>query len=101
MGRTSGSWTKGDPRAKANGPKAFHAKLVNRGRRLGKARWASMTQEEKDWVWGKRDYAIAQRNKRRKRLDESLSKHTAFKVPPTASSEDMDDIENFFYGEVF
>lgn len=100
MARSSKTFTPGDPRALENAKKGFRAMIRERGRRNGKKRWASMTQEEKDWVNAKRDYALAQRSKRRKRLDESLSKHTAFKVPPAASDEDMDDIENFFYGDV-
>lgn len=80
--------------------KGFRRMIQERGRRNGKRRWATMTQEEKNWVNMKRDYANACRKKRRERLDENLSKHTAFKVPPTASDEEMDDIENFFYGDV-
>lgn len=94
------AFVKGDPRALENAKKGFRAMIRERGRRNGKRRWASMTQEEKDWVNAKRDYANAQRSKRRKRLNENLSKHTAFKVPPQASEEEMDDIENFFYGDV-
>lgn len=99
--RTSGTWHKGDPRAIANAPKAFRAKLRNRGRRLGKARWASMTQEEKDWVNSKRDYANAVRRERRKRLNRELAKTTHFKVDDrTMTDEEIDDVENFFYGDV-
>lgn len=96
----SRSFVKGDPRAIENAPKAFHQKLVNRGRRNGKKRWASMTQEEKEWVWMKRDYALAVRKKRRDRLNRELAKTTHLKVDPKATDEEMDDIENFFYGDV-
>lgn len=98
--RTSGTFTKGDPRAIENAPKAFKARIRARGRRNGKKRWASMTQEEKEWVWMKRDYANATRRKRRERLNRDLARTTHFKVPPTATDDEMDDLENFFYGDV-
>lgn len=100
MGGTPASWRKGDPRAAENARKAFHQKIVNRGRRNGKKRWATMTQEEKDYVNMKRDYALAHKSKRVKRINESLSKRTAFRVSGKMTEDELDDVENFFYGDI-
>lgn len=63
------------------------------GRKGGKARWASMTQEEKDLVNAKRDYAYEQS----RRMKAKLSK-TNLTTPKTVafSAQDIKEIEEFF-----
>ena len=82
-------WKEGHWRDRINGRK-FGLKY---GRKGGKARWASMTQEEKDLVNARRDYAYEQS----RRMKAKLSK-TNLTSPKTValSAQDIKDVEEFF-----
>lgn len=101
MARTAGTWDKGDQRAKDNAVKAFHKRVSNRWKEIGRKRWATMSDEDRANFEAKRAYSNKMRAKRRRQLNERLSKNTNFFVPPTISDDEVDDIENFFYGDVF
>lgn len=62
------------------------------GRKGGKARWAKMTQEEKDLIWAKRDYAFEQSRLMRAKL----SKTSLTAPKKTFSTQDIEEIEEFF-----
>lgn len=62
------------------------------GRKGGKARWASMTQEEKDFVTARRVYFAKQASK----LRVKLSKTALTTSKMVNSQQDIKDIEEFF-----
>jgi hypothetical protein len=61
------------------------------GRKGGKARWASMTQEEKELIWAKRDYAIEQNS----RLKARMSK-MSLTPAKNLSRQEIEEYEEFF-----
>ena len=62
------------------------------GRKGGKARWASMTQEEKDLFIAKKEYSFEQN----RRLKAKLTK-TAFTSPKhQLKAQEIEEIEEFF-----
>lgn len=62
------------------------------GRKGGKARWAKMSQEEKELIWAKRDYALQQNN----RLKAKMSK-MSLTIPKRAlKKEEIEEYEEFF-----
>lgn len=61
------------------------------GRKGGKARWAKMSQEEKELIWAKRDYA-AEQNRRLKARMSKMSLTPA----KTLTRQEIEEYEEFF-----
>lgn len=88
------------PKNKLDGNGQSHSWNVHNGRKFGlrygrkggKARWASMTQEEKDIYWAKNHYAREQTAKMKARLSKTSL------VPPksTFTAQELEDIDKFF-----
>lgn len=81
-------WKEGHWRDRINGRKFG----LRYGRKGGKARWASMTQEEKDLVNAKREYA----HKQHKRVEAKLSKMDIIPPKQHLSMQESEEIEEFF-----
>lgn len=62
------------------------------GHKGGKARWASMTQEEKDMFEAKKRYNYEQN----KRIRARMSNMSVIPPKATASKQEIEDIEEFF-----
>lgn len=62
------------------------------GRKGGKARWASMTQEEKDIYWAKNRYYREQSQ----RMKAKMSKTGFIPAKQTMSAKDIEEYEEFF-----
>lgn len=81
-------WKEGHWRDRINGRK-FGLKY---GRKGGKARWASMTQEEEDLVRAKYRYTYEQSQ----RLKAKLAKTSLTAPTKTFSAQAIEEIEEFF-----
>lgn len=69
------------------------------GSKGGKARWASMTQEEKEIFYAKKEYFV----KRNRQVKDRLSRNSTFVQPganSSCSNGQLDEIEEFF-GDIF
>ncbi len=69
------------------------------GRKGGKARWASMTQEEKDLFFAKKNYALKHAVERNKRIRQQLQTNTPLMFPAPftlVSGKNLDDFEELF-----
>lgn len=62
------------------------------GRKGGKARWESMTQEERDLVWAKRDYAYEQS----RRFKAKLSRTALTSPKKVFTAQEIEEVEEFF-----
>lgn len=62
------------------------------GHKGGKARWASMSQEEKDLYWAKNHYAREQT----KKMKAKLSKTSLTSPKLTLTAQELEDVEEFF-----
>lgn len=103
MARSSMTFRKGDPRFSDGGWLDHHGHWRDRlngrkfglkyGHKGGKARWAQMSQAERELVWAKRDYQLQQT----KRIKEQTLRGTAFTTPKALmSKQDVEDFDEFF-----
>lgn len=94
------AFQKGDPRLPEWCRMKFHARVRNKWKRIGRKRWDTMTKEEKELFEAKREYSRKMRQKQAAKLNRQLE-HTNFKVSSTDRQEDLDGVENFFFGDVW